>query len=236
MAQAFAPTVIIKVLCSAYFSRHGLKLATRQLSIAGHNNAPPDDEIASEMSMSDYYRLDAIKDTADKDWTVFIILSQGGKYSHSQHLQRLISNLFAERNASSASRLSELIIIADESFFSKKNLTDVVMKFNTAAGANCSAFPYYIFVHDQPNHVSVPKHRILSTAEAEALLAREHIVRSDLPTIFTTDIAVIWIAGKVGDIIEITRNSETAGRSIYYRRVELGDIAQFAPIRPKKKK
>jgi len=68
-------------------------------------------------------------------------------------------------------------------------------------------------------HVYVPKHEILSKEEAEALLKKYNITPSQLPSILISDPIVKAIGAKVGDIIKITRLSETSGKSIYYRCV-----------------
>jgi DNA-directed RNA polymerase subunit H len=68
-------------------------------------------------------------------------------------------------------------------------------------------------------HVYVPKHEILSKEEADALLKKYNITPSQLPSILISDPIVKAIGAKVGDIIKITRLSETSGISIYYRCV-----------------
>ncbi len=68
-------------------------------------------------------------------------------------------------------------------------------------------------------HIYVPKHEILSKEEAEALLKKYSIDSSQLPSILISDPVVKAIGAKVGDIIKITRPSETAGIAIYYRCV-----------------
>ncbi|MEM2083095.1 MAG: DNA-directed RNA polymerase subunit H [Nitrososphaerota archaeon] len=68
-------------------------------------------------------------------------------------------------------------------------------------------------------HVYVPKHEILSKEEAEALLKKYNITPSQLPSILISDPVVKAIGAKIGDIIKITRLSETSGKSIYYRCV-----------------
>jgi DNA-directed RNA polymerase subunit H (RpoH/RPB5) len=46
-----------------------------------------------------------------------------------------------------------------------------------------------------------------------------NISRGQLPKILKNDPMVQKIKAKVGDIIKITRNSKTAGESVYYRVV-----------------
>ena len=71
-------------------------------------------------------------------------------------------------------------------------------------------------------HRLVPKHEILSPEEAKELLEKYRVRPYQLPRIKASDIAVIAIGGKAGDIIKITRKSLTAGRHVSYRYVALG--------------
>ena len=70
-----------------------------------------------------------------------------------------------------------------------------------------------------PDHVLVPKHEIMTKAEAEAVMERYHCKPTEMPLIYVTDPAIVKLGVKPGDLIRITRNSSTAGESIYYRYV-----------------
>jgi DNA-directed RNA polymerase subunit H len=74
--------------------------------------------------------------------------------------------------------------------------------------------PFNIFKHEL-----VPKHEILPPEEAKELLEKYHIEAHQLPAIKSSDVAVIGIGAKLGDIIKITRESPTAGEHIAYRLV-----------------
>ena len=71
-------------------------------------------------------------------------------------------------------------------------------------------------------HELVPKHRILSPEEAEEVLRKYCVTRQQLPKILASDPVVKEIGAKPGDIIEIIRDSETAGKTVYYRVVVRG--------------
>jgi len=60
---------------------------------------------------------------------------------------------------------------------------------------------------------------VLSKKEADALLKRYNIDKSQLPKIKKEDPVVKAIKAKKGDIIKITRDSLTAGKAVYYRVV-----------------
>lgn len=68
------------------------------------------------------------------------------------------------------------------------------------------------------HRMSVP-HRILTPEEAKDVLDRNRIVKPEdqLPWIDSQDIQARLIGAVPGNIIEITRHSDTVGKSIYYR-------------------
>ena len=70
-----------------------------------------------------------------------------------------------------------------------------------------------------PDHVFVPKHEILTKKEAEQVLENFNCNPTDLPFIFVNDPAILGLGVKPGDMIKISRKSDTAGESIYYRYV-----------------
>ena len=70
-----------------------------------------------------------------------------------------------------------------------------------------------------PDHVYVPKHEIMSKKEAEEVLEKFNCKPTELPLIFVNDPAIIGLGVKPGDMIKITRKSNTAGEGIYYRYV-----------------
>ena len=70
-----------------------------------------------------------------------------------------------------------------------------------------------------PDHESVPPHRVMSAEEVAALLRDQRKLLRDLATIYANDPPVIWCGGREGQVVEITRMSETAGQAIYYRRI-----------------
>lgn len=74
-------------------------------------------------------------------------------------------------------------------------------------------------------HVLVPEHRIMSEKEKRELLKKYSITLNNLPRIRVRDPAAMAIGARVGDVIEITRKSRTAGEIKYYR------VAVRIPIR-----
>ena len=68
-------------------------------------------------------------------------------------------------------------------------------------------------------HNLVPEHTILSDEEAEEVLLEKNITEDQLPKILLSDPVIKAIEAKEGDIIKITRKSETAGVFVSYRIV-----------------
>lgn len=72
---------------------------------------------------------------------------------------------------------------------------------------------------DIQDHRAVPEHRKLDEDEAEQVLEKYGAEKDDLPKIERTDAALKQMDIEVGDVIEIERDSPTAGKTTYYRVV-----------------
>jgi len=68
-----------------------------------------------------------------------------------------------------------------------------------------------------PNHILYNKHRILNYEEEKNILDNLYITKAKLPIILISDPTIIWSSGIVGNIVEITRNDDITGMSLYYR-------------------
>lgn len=69
------------------------------------------------------------------------------------------------------------------------------------------------------DHELVPKHEILDEEEAEEVLEKYGAKEGKMPKIKENDNVIKAIGAEPGDLIKITRDSPTAGKSLYYRRV-----------------
>ena len=72
---------------------------------------------------------------------------------------------------------------------------------------------------DVRKHMLVPEHSKLNKKEIQELLEKYNIALNELPKILSTDPAIEKLNAKSSDVIKITRDSPTAGKSIYYRVV-----------------
>ena len=68
-------------------------------------------------------------------------------------------------------------------------------------------------------HRFVPKHELLSKEEAAKVFEQFHATPSQFPFILSTDPAAREVGAVPGDLVKITRKSDTAGESFYYRYV-----------------
>jgi len=72
---------------------------------------------------------------------------------------------------------------------------------------------------DISTHRKVPQHRLLDHEEIMKLEKKMNItnLKSQLPWIDSQDAMAKWLGARTGDVIEISRLSESAGNSKYYR-------------------
>ena len=69
------------------------------------------------------------------------------------------------------------------------------------------------------DHILVPKHEKLDEKDTEKILQRYNITKLQLPRISKKDPAIKELDVKSGNVIKITRNSSTAGKTVFYRVV-----------------
>lgn len=69
-------------------------------------------------------------------------------------------------------------------------------------------------------HELVPEHVILSEPKIKKVLKELNIRKDQLPKINSDDPVIKAIGANVGDIIKITRKSDTSGKFVTYRVVQ----------------
>lgn len=69
------------------------------------------------------------------------------------------------------------------------------------------------------NHRLSPKYRVLSDDEVGNLLNKYNVTKRDLPKLKVNDPAAVKLGAQEGSVVEILRESPTAGKAKYYRFV-----------------
>ena len=72
---------------------------------------------------------------------------------------------------------------------------------------------------DVTKHILVPQHDVCSEEEKKSVLAHYQVQPNQLPRITANDPAIRHLGCKIGDLIKISRVSETAGTAVFYRIV-----------------
>lgn len=72
---------------------------------------------------------------------------------------------------------------------------------------------------DVRTHELVPKHEKLSATKVKELMDKYKVSLHELPKIRVDDPAIKALDLKWGDIVKITRKSQTMGKTVYYRGV-----------------
>ncbi len=238
--QIYPPVAVIGNIVDGFYRYRGLRPAPRGLALDRGPAVCTSDAIVSDMERFAYMRLDALAERprGKRDWVVILVLSESGKYSHhGPDLRELIRGVEAEQ-ATKDGRLSELVVVAEEAFFGKKNVMDIVRERRqkargTVSGADpggaapfYGAYPYSTFVHVVPDHVSVGRHTIMEEEEAKEFLTTQHLQRSSLAVLYTNEAMAVWIGAREGQHVKVCYDSQTAAKGYAYLRVELGSTDQ----------
>lgn len=229
---AYAPHRIVRVILDSFLRWRGLRLAAPGLA---PDEPPPvfdEDRIVSDMRMFFYVRIDAVREAprGGRDWAVFLILSDQGKYAlHLPDLRRLLAGIEGDRQAG---RLDEVFVVAEDDFFGRKPLVDLIREAQRAtAGLGAdpegvapfyTGVPYRRLVCSVPDHASAQPHRVLPPEELAQVLADLARTADELPKGRTTDAPIVWIGGRAGQVVEILRDSPLAGVAPYWRQIVPG--------------
>ena len=69
------------------------------------------------------------------------------------------------------------------------------------------------------DHNLVPKQKLLSKEDKKKVLEQYKVSARSLPKIFADDPAIAELDAKPGDVVEVSRESRSAGKAVYYRVV-----------------
>jgi DNA-directed RNA polymerase subunit H (RpoH/RPB5) len=220
--------LVIETLIKYFLPYRGLKL-----SMDAQELTP--DYINTRFATSHYYRMIAInkEPRGSRKWVFIYILDDDLSktvQTPSKNKPKLVELLSNAESDPKYKDLDELMIIAPSSFFGKKALMDTINMFSMDKGIKIvdptgtkpyyTAYPYYKFSCDMPNHVEVTEHEILSMDKAAEFMSFDRINKMEsLMRITTMDTPIVWLGARDGQIVKIKRPSETTIESIAYRRV-----------------
>lgn len=103
-----------------------------------------------------------------------------------------------------------------------KETTKKVVKQILHDYKNAEFFFEHEMLEDIPLKTFIPDHQLLNFNEKIELLSK--FDENELSIIFSTDMMARYYNSSVGDIFRIIRPSITSGKSIFYRRVLLGNL------------
>nr|BCY04628.1 DNA-directed RNA polymerase subunit 5 [Abalone asfa-like virus] len=167
-----------------------------------------------------YFRVDTISNKTDKYVILVIIADQNSKYiSRVSPFQTFLQTLLTNKKDKTR-EIEEIILIVPSIIFSRKNICDVVKLMpEKAPDIYFNMFPYNIFTQIIPEAKIVSKHEIVPSEDIKKILDNDYTVIDALPLISCGDAPVVWAGGRPGDLIKVTRLSETTGAATVVRLV-----------------
>ena len=75
------------------------------------------------------------------------------------------------------------------------------------------------YLAEEKRHYLVPEHVLIRKEKVEELMTELGVKKTSLPKISKLDPAVKPLKAEKGDVVKILRDSLTAGKTTYYRRV-----------------
>lgn len=221
--QIYYPAVIINIIINNFFPFRGFSL-TKEIK----NNV---NDINNEFKKNGYLRIDGINNKnprGNRKYIIFIIIENKEINNFEMRKNKnIIDNINNEENYKN-NLIDEIFILLSKDFLSKKNFIDLFSEYykqkngvdNDGKFLFYTICPYEKFIFDPTICKEIPPHEIMSNEEVNELLKEEKINLKSLPIILNNEIIIIWIGGRIGQVVKITRNSETSLQSIYYRRID----------------
>lgn len=227
--EEYRPLHVARIVWDSYLPHRGFTPIAREGRAAAKTGAParPTREGISEDMKRGYVRFDAQRAAAkgEKPHMIVLLLDRDHAVAHtSANLRGLLNSMQAERTAKEG-LLAEILLIVDESFFSRNALKEIVRNLQSPpegspkTGIYWNCQPYSTFSFCLVDHVSVGKHVVLTPEEEQKYLTDERKSASNLPLISYMDPPIVWAGGRPGQLVRVTRNSETVGEFPVVRRI-----------------
>lgn len=169
-------------------------------------------QFIQHLNTYEYIKLTGTGVTGNK---VFIILiAMGSKYATNVPVFKKLMNTFKPADLIG----NELIFLSEHPFtnFIRKHL--LVIK-KEIPSSHIESHDYNLLITDITKHPLVPLHEKITDKELTDLCNKLHVDKTYFQAIGLNDPPVVWIGGRIGDVIRIYRLSETTGETVVYRRV-----------------
>lgn len=149
-------------------------------------------------------------------------LSKSDKAVGLHDVKDKIDQILANKMRASESDKEDAWSMTNVIFVSQNKLSPAAEKKIRQVNASAEAMYVEHFLDaelliDITEHELVPTHEVLSEEEKETLLARYKLKEHQLPKIQSYDPVARYFGLRKGDVVKITRDSETAGKYITYR-------------------
>jgi DNA-directed RNA polymerase subunit H (RpoH/RPB5) len=153
----------------------------------------------------------------DEVMTFFVIIAPSSLYAKtSGQLEKLFGKITRDIESQHITLPIDIMVITE--FELGTNMIKMIARQSAAyPERRYDYFTYDIFLIELPQHVLVPPHELISSAEINAFCEDNHTIKQNLPLILRTDPQAVWLGLKSGMCVKITRPSETTCTAITYR-------------------
>lgn len=158
-----------------------------------------------KIQIDKYVRMDYFNEKSNRPVLIYL-LSKDSKYVNTQDLRRLLAKI---------KEPSDVILVSKDPL--KTYANKIITTFKQL---RIKTYLHENFALIAPKGPLCYPHRILSESEVDRLLNDDLYVNLiHLAKITPDDVQCIWIGAEVGDVIEITSDSDISGEFIQYRVV-----------------
>lgn len=162
-------------------------------------------------------KFNEIKDDINNTASIDFLLSNKNKcsiYIINAKLSSIVQGTPLDDYLSNNLDIHKIIVIKDPA---KKVIKQIIQDYK-----NAEIFFEHEMLEDIPNNALIPEHQLLTIDEKKELLSK--FQENELSIISSMDMMARYYNANIGDIFRIIRPSITSGKSIFYRKVILGNL------------
>jgi DNA-directed RNA polymerase subunit H (RpoH/RPB5) len=196
-------------------------IARRWLTINNSDQADTYNEYVSDSDVSEAkekYFNTIVKKKSDLIDTTNILCSNGKKVAikfYNYKLNTLKNDKEIDTFMTAYPEHHKILIVLDISSKAEKQIEN---------SRGFEVFRIKEIIRDISKHHLVPKHILLTTEDAEAVMSEYNIKKKDMGRIYRDDPMARYLHAQPDDIIRIIRETVNSGYSTYYRLVVPGSI------------